>query len=104
MGIAQIQESRVTFQLLYHPHVARDLKHISTAIKFRIESALTSKLAVAPEIFGKPLSGSLGGYWKLRVGDYRVVFKVVKNEIWILAVIHRSIVYRDALKRLLWNP
>jgi len=29
----------------------------------------------------------------LRVGDYRVVFKIVKEEIWILAIIHRKDVY-----------
>jgi hypothetical protein len=27
------------------------------------------------------------GYWKLRVGDYRVVFEIVKNEVWIFASI-----------------
>jgi mRNA interferase RelE/StbE len=69
-----------------------------------MEAAISSKLTVSPEIYGKPLSGSLGGYWKLRVGDYRIVYKVVKNEIWVLAVIHRSTVYKDVLKRLMWNP
>jgi len=40
-------------------------------------------------LFGK----TLRGYWKLRVGDYRVVFKIVDEEGWILGVIHRKKVY-----------
>jgi len=30
------------------------------------------------------------GYWELRVGDYRVVFKIVENEVWIFGIIHRK--------------
>jgi len=29
----------------------------------------------------------------LRVGDYRVVFKIVGNEVWIFGIIHRKDVY-----------
>ncbi|MBS3918437.1 MAG: type II toxin-antitoxin system RelE/ParE family toxin [Deltaproteobacteria bacterium] len=33
---------------------------------------------------------TLRGYWKLRVGDYRVVFKIVDEEVWVLGIIHRK--------------
>ncbi len=37
------------------------------------------------------MSGNtLKGYWKLRVGDYRVVFKVSGQEVWILGIINRK--------------
>lgn len=104
MGNSQKKKGGVSFRLLYHPLIVRDLKHLSHAHQIRIESALASKLTIAPEVFGKPLSGNLGGYWKLRVGDWRVVFKVVKTEIWVLAIVHRRTVYRDVLKRLMWTP
>ena len=42
---------------------------------------------------------TLKGFWKLRVGDYRVVFKVVKNDVWILGIIHRRDVYGKVEKR-----
>jgi mRNA-degrading endonuclease RelE of RelBE toxin-antitoxin system len=35
----------------------------------------------------------------LRVGHYRVVFKVVKNEIWILGICHRRDVYQKMMVR-----
>lgn len=42
----------------------------------------------------------LRGYWKLSVGDYRVVFKIVDEEVWVLGIIHRKRVYKEIEKRL----
>ncbi|MEW6007472.1 MAG: hypothetical protein AB1595_04900 [bacterium] len=36
----------------------------------------------------------------MRVGDYRVIFKIVEKEIWILGIIHRKDVYKNITKRL----
>ena len=43
------------------------------------------------------LTGSLSGYFKLRAGDYRVLYVVdtAADEIIVRAVGHRSSVYRD---------
>jgi mRNA interferase RelE/StbE len=49
--------------------------------------------------YGEPLRKTLKGYWKLRVGDCRVVYKIVKNEIWILGITHRKKVYDEVDKR-----
>jgi mRNA interferase RelE/StbE len=46
------------------------------------------------------LRKTLRGYWKLRVGDYRVVFKIVAEEVWILRIIHRKQVYEAIKKRI----
>jgi mRNA interferase RelE/StbE len=48
---------------------------------------------VAPHEYGEPLRKTLKGYWKLRVGDYRVVFRVDGDEILILGICHRKEVY-----------
>ncbi|MBM4032717.1 MAG: type II toxin-antitoxin system RelE/ParE family toxin [Planctomycetes bacterium] len=44
----------------------------------------------------KPLKGSLSGYRRYRVGDYRVVFRIdAPNRIaYVLAIEHRSDAYR----------
>jgi len=68
-------------------------------LKRRIKSAIESRLAVAPHQYGEPLRKTLKGYWKLRVGDYRVVFKIVENEVWILGISHRKEVYEKIEKR-----
>ena len=40
------------------------------------------------------LSGNLEGAYRERIGDYRVLFEVRKDEIKIIAVRHRKDVYR----------
>ncbi len=93
------------FALLYHPEVARaDLLLIPVNVRGRIADALARRLGEAPERFGQPLRRTLKGYWKLRVGDYRVVYKIVGAEVWILAILHRRRVYEDMLRRIGWDP
>ena len=55
-----------------------------------IKRAIEERLATQPETYGKPLQRTLKGYWKLRVGDYRVVFKVSNGSILIFGIIHRK--------------
>ena len=40
----------------------------------------------------------------MRVGDYRVVYKIVQHEVWVLAILHRKRVYDLAQPRLGWHP
>ncbi len=43
--------------------------------------------------------------YKLRVGDYRVVFEVVADEVWILTILNRSTVYEQVTARTPpWRP
>jgi mRNA interferase RelE/StbE len=90
----------MTYRLLYHPAVGRgDLPAISPQARARIARVVETRLCTAPERYGLPLRGTLKGYWKLRVGDYRVVYRVVGDEIWILAIRHRRDVYGEAARR-----
>ena len=87
------------FTLRYHPDVkARDLPLIDAKLKNRIKTAIERRLATEPQRYGEPLRKTLRGYWKLRVGDYRVVFKIVGQEVLIFGIIHRRKVY-DAIEK-----
>ena len=89
------------YNLIYHPDVKKvDLPKIDAKNKSMIKRAIEERLTTSPEIYGKPLRRSLKGYWKLRVGDYRVVFKLTGNEIRILAIIDRKDVYPQSEKRI----
>lgn len=89
------------YAVLYHPDVkAIDLTVIDARNKDRIRKAIEARLATEPQRYGEPLRKTLKGYWKLRAGDYRVVFKIVKNEIWILGIMHRKEVYERIKKRI----
>ncbi len=71
-----------------------DIPKLSQTWKDKIKRAIENKLTTKPETFGKPLRRSLKGYRKLRVGDYRVIFRLEKKTVKILAILHRSIVYK----------
>ena len=47
---------------------------------------IEERLAVRPEVFGRPLRRTLKGYWKLRVSDYRIINKVINQTIRIFAI------------------
>lgn len=90
----------MTWRLVYHPDVARvDIPSMPADIRQRIARAIASRLASEPQRYGKPLRGTLRGYWKLRVGDYRVVYDLVGTEVRILAIRHRREVYLKASRR-----
>jgi mRNA interferase RelE/StbE len=90
----------VPFELRYHPEVSsEDIPLLDSRMKKRVKSAIETRLTTAPHQYGEPLRKTLRGYWKLRVGDYRVVFKIAGQEIWILGIIHRKRVYQAIQKR-----
>jgi len=95
----------VPYTLRYHPKVAEDdVPDIPANLRQRVARAIEMRLTANPDRYGAPLRSSLKGYWKLRVGDYRVVFKVVGSEVWILAILHRKTVYEMVTTRLGWQP
>lgn len=88
------------FQLRYHPDVKTiDIPLLDAKLRTRIKNAIESRLTISPHLYGEPLRKTLRGYWKLRIGDYRVVFKIVDEEVWILGIIHRKKVYEEIKKR-----
>lgn len=90
-----------SYNLVYHKDVAKiDLPGIDEKNKSMLKRAIEERLATQPEVYGKPLQRTLKGYWKLRVGDYRIVFKILGNELRIYGIIHRKKVYRDIGKRI----
>ncbi len=95
----------MAFTLLYHPQVQEeDLPRLPLNLQRRIARPIETRLTTAPERYGTPLRETLRGYWKLRVGDHRVVYKIVGSEVWILGILHRKDIYEDITRRLGWRP
>ncbi len=75
------------WQIKLHPLVLReDLKSIDPHEQKIILKAIHKKLSHDPEAYGKALGGGFAGYWRLRVEDYRVIYRIVKDEVVVLAV------------------
>lgn len=91
----------MSFSLHYHPAVSeKDIPDIPRNLRRRIADAIQSRLTLQPHQYGAPLRKTLKGYWKLCVGDYRVVYKLEKEDVLILAIRHRKTVYDDMLRRI----
>ncbi len=88
------------FEVVYHRLVVdEDIPRLSLLWKEKIRCAIEGKLTTRPEVFGKPLRRSLRGYWKLRVGDYRIIYRIEQMRVKILVIQHRSVVYALAAKQ-----
>lgn len=86
-----------------------DFKSLSPFQQKIILDAAGKKLSVDPKAYGKPLSGEFVGFWRLRVGDYRVVYQIFEKQIvvYVLKVgIRRdNRIYRELFSRLRkYNP
>ena len=91
----------MAFTVRYHPDVKNDdLPLINPRMRKRIRKAIETRLTTAPQDYGIPLRKNLGGHWKLRVGDYRVVFKVEGEIVYVLAIRHRKNIYEDVPTRI----
>ncbi|MBI5971346.1 MAG: type II toxin-antitoxin system RelE/ParE family toxin [Deltaproteobacteria bacterium] len=89
------------YAVLYHADVkSKDLLVIDAKTRARIKNAIETRLATEPQRCGEPLRRNLRGYWKLRVGDYRVVFKVAGAEVLVFAIMHRKDVYEKVESRM----
>jgi len=81
----------VPFTISYHKEaVKNDIPALPAAVKVRIKSAIETKLAMYPEQYALPLRRTLKGYWKLRVGDYRIIFEFDRSMIIVLGIGHRK--------------
>lgn len=63
-----------------------DFKKLSPKQRQHILAVIKRKLSFAPEAYGKPLSREFSGYWRLRVEDFRVIYRIVKDKIQILVI------------------
>lgn len=87
------------YKLQYHEDVGNiDLSRIDKHWKEAIKKSIETRLMLNPEIFGKPLRQSLKNYYKLRVNNYRVIFRIENKKVLIIAIQHRSVVYKKISK------
>jgi mRNA interferase RelE/StbE len=82
----------------FAPDAAKELRKLDRAVAARILKTLRTRIATLddPRTLGSALVGDHAGYWRWRVGDYRIVARIEDERITILVVRigHRSAVYR----------
>ena len=84
------------YALEYFESVVRqDIPALPKTMRLRIKQAIEERLAVDPVAYGKPLQYALKGHRRLRVGDYRVIYRIVaeRRTVMIVAISHRKDIY-----------
>ena len=71
-----------------------DQNQVPKNIQERIIRAIEERLPVSPEN-GKPLTKEWKGHRRMRVGDYRVIYKIIEDKIivFIVEIDHRKDIY-----------
>lgn len=83
----------MSYKLVYTRTAFNDIKKLDSVVKKRIKKRIEEFLK-DPIRSAKRLTSSSIGDYRWRVGNYRVVFDIDKNNIVILRVGHRREIYR----------
>jgi mRNA interferase RelE/StbE len=81
------------YKITFKKAVAKDLKRIGKQHAKRILDKIDTDLAKDPQRF-PPLTGQFVDLRRYRVGEYRVIFAIIDDDVLILHVQHRKNVYR----------
>jgi len=84
------------YNVEFKPSALKDLKKLPINIQKRIAKKLDYIINQnEPLDYAVPLIGNrFAGDYRFRIGDYRVVFDLVKNKLIIILIEHRREVYR----------
>ena len=98
----------ILWNIVIHKLVlSEDFKRVDPPSRKLILKSIYKKLSKDPESYGSPLSGECKGYWKLRVAYYRVIYRIIKNQVMVVVIkvgirrdgeIYNELIYR--LKKL----
>jgi len=81
------------YRILYKKSVVKDFKSIEINQRKKIIQKIDARLFQNP-YRGKLLKGEYKGFRRLRIGDYRVVYKIIQKDVVIVAIGHRGEIYR----------
>ena len=80
------------------PAARKQLEKLDAETNRRIATYLDTRVATSadPTRLGKGLTGLLKGYWRYRVGNYRIIAKIENQRlvVYVVEIDHRSEIYR----------
>jgi mRNA interferase RelE/StbE len=77
------------------PMAARELDELPVTIHGRVHRVL-ERLREFPNVSGaQPLRGNMAGFYRVRTGDYRVLFRVQGDRLMVERIGHRDRFYGD---------
>jgi mRNA interferase RelE/StbE len=84
------------YQIAFVPSVERDLRQLDKPVRLRVLNKLQWLAENIESLSPEPLIGQWQGMYKLRTGDYRVIYALdsTGETLIVHAIGHRSKVYR----------
>ena len=86
------------YELKYEAKAVRQIRKLDPATRKLLKSWIEKNLlnTTDPRQHGKALTGTLGQYWRYRVGDYRLLAEINDTEVVIIIIEigHRREIYR----------
>jgi mRNA interferase RelE/StbE len=83
----------LTYNILYKNSIQRDLKRISKTEARRILNELEEELSENADAY-PVLKGQFAGLRKYRIGDYRLIYAILGENVFVLRIGHRKHVYK----------
>ena len=87
----------MAYKVEFTPKALKQLSKLDKSIKKRIDNYLLKLSSLDnPRSLGKALQGELSTIWSYRVGNYRLLAKIIDDEIVIivLKIDHRKQIYK----------
>jgi mRNA interferase RelE/StbE len=85
----------MSYSVEYEPEALADLERLTQTIRERVINKITWLAENFDQITPQALTADLSGFFKLRVGDYRVIYEFSREDeiIFIDRIRHRREVY-----------
>jgi mRNA interferase RelE/StbE len=83
----------LAYNIVYKKSIHRDLKKLSKAEAGRLLDQIERELVKKPES-NPVLKGPFAGLRKFRVGDYRIIYALLGDDLLILRSGHRKNIYK----------
>ena len=86
----------MAYNIIYKKSVYRDLKKFSKAEARRVLDQIEEELSKKADSY-PVLKGQFAGLRKYRVGDYRVIYAILGDDVLILRIGHRRDIYKKKI-------
>ena len=87
----------MAYSVKYEPEAVNDLDQLTQTTRIRILKKIEWLKNNFDQIFSLSLTGNLSGFYKLRIGDYRVIYEFDKEKyiIYVNRIGHRREIYEE---------
>ena len=89
------------YKAIWHEDALKDLQKLDRLDTKKIVEKVKTHLLHDPTKLGVPLKGALKGFYRYRIGNYRVIYAIdfQEKEILVLFINHRKDIYKKTVKR-----